>query len=206
MLRPLLSFRDYCEGLRDSLDLVPIGAWYGQGRKTGWFSPFLLAAWDPEKEEYQSVCRCMSGFTDAFYTEVRFTSFPRRKSDTFRSAPGDRRLLDICCSILASVIHLASADFLYSRILGLQATERLTQTICERKPYYNTGEWPSVWFEPGEVWEIRGADLTISPVHRAAVGCIEANRERGVSLRYIPAICNFASSASRVRSVLSRSI
>ena len=62
--------RDYCEGLRDSLDLVPIGAWWGQGRKTGWFSPFLLAAWDPEKEEYQSVCRCMSGFTDTFYAEV----------------------------------------------------------------------------------------------------------------------------------------
>ena len=25
--------KDYCEGLRDSLDLVPIGAWIGQGRK-----------------------------------------------------------------------------------------------------------------------------------------------------------------------------
>lgn len=25
--------RDYLEGLADSLDLVPIGAWWGQGRK-----------------------------------------------------------------------------------------------------------------------------------------------------------------------------
>ncbi len=25
--------KDYCEGLCDSLDLVPIGAWYGNGRK-----------------------------------------------------------------------------------------------------------------------------------------------------------------------------
>ena len=63
--------RDYCEGLRDSLDLVPIGAWHGNGRKVGWLSPFLMAAWDPETEQYQSVCRCMSGFTDAFYAEVR---------------------------------------------------------------------------------------------------------------------------------------
>lgn len=62
--------RDYCEGLRDSLDLVVIGAWQGQGRKVNWYSPFLLAAYDPETEEYQSVCRCMSGFTDAFYAEV----------------------------------------------------------------------------------------------------------------------------------------
>lgn len=63
-------YRDYCEGLRDSLDLVVIGAWYGQGRKVKWYSPFLLAAYDPETDEYQSVCRCMSGFTDAFYAEV----------------------------------------------------------------------------------------------------------------------------------------
>lgn len=64
------SGRDYCEELRDSLDLVPIGAWHGNGRKVGWYSPFLLAAWDPEAEEYQSVCRCMSGFSDAFYAQA----------------------------------------------------------------------------------------------------------------------------------------
>jgi DNA ligase-1 len=28
--------RDYVEGLYDSLDLVPIGAWHGNGRKAGW--------------------------------------------------------------------------------------------------------------------------------------------------------------------------
>ncbi|GFQ05120.1 DNA ligase 1 [Phtheirospermum japonicum] len=28
--------RDYVEGLSDSLDLVPIGAWHGNGRKAGW--------------------------------------------------------------------------------------------------------------------------------------------------------------------------
>lgn len=28
--------RDYVEGLGDSLDLVPIGAWHGNGRKAGW--------------------------------------------------------------------------------------------------------------------------------------------------------------------------
>ncbi|PNY17828.1 ATP-dependent DNA ligase, partial [Trifolium pratense] len=28
--------RDYVEGLNDTLDLVPIGAWHGNGRKAGW--------------------------------------------------------------------------------------------------------------------------------------------------------------------------
>ncbi len=69
--------RDYCEELRDSLDLVPIGAWHGNGRKVGWYSPFLLAAYDPDTEEFQSVCRCMSGYTDAFYAEVRLACLYR---------------------------------------------------------------------------------------------------------------------------------
>ena len=55
---------------------MPIGAWHGNGRKVGWFSPFLLAAYDPDTEEFQSVCRCMSGYTDAFYAEVGFRATP----------------------------------------------------------------------------------------------------------------------------------
>lgn len=50
---------------------MPIGGWYGNGRKAGWVSPFLLASWDPETETLATVCRCMSGFTDVFYAEVR---------------------------------------------------------------------------------------------------------------------------------------
>lgn len=32
-----------------------------------WFSPFLLAVYDPASETFQSLCRCMSGFSDEFY-------------------------------------------------------------------------------------------------------------------------------------------
>ncbi|GAB2301757.1 hypothetical protein Dimus_035783 [Dionaea muscipula] len=63
--------RDYVEGLNDSLDLVPIGAWHGNGRKAGWYSPFLVACYNPDTEEFESVCRVMSGFSDAFYTEMK---------------------------------------------------------------------------------------------------------------------------------------
>ncbi|XP_020267643.1 DNA ligase 6-like [Asparagus officinalis] len=59
--------RDYIEELGDSLDLVPIGAWYGNGRKAGWYSPFLMACYNPDAEEFQGVCRVMSGFSDEFY-------------------------------------------------------------------------------------------------------------------------------------------
>ena len=41
----------------DSLDVVVIGAWHGSGRKAKWYSPYLLAVYDPETEELQSLCR-----------------------------------------------------------------------------------------------------------------------------------------------------
>ncbi|OMO55604.1 DNA ligase, ATP-dependent [Corchorus capsularis] len=63
--------RDYVEGLNDSLDLVPIGAWHGNGRKAGWYSPFLMACYNPDTEDFQSVCRVMSGFSDSFYKEMK---------------------------------------------------------------------------------------------------------------------------------------
>nr|CAB3477970.1 unnamed protein product [Digitaria exilis] len=124
--------RDYVEGLGDSLDLVPIGAWYGNGRKAGWYSPFLMACYNPETEEFQSVCRVMSGFSDEFYKEMK----------EFYS--GER--------------------------------------ILFKKPvYYKTDEQPEVWFSAEQVWEVRGADLTLSPVHHAAIGLVHPSR--GISVR-----------------------
>ena len=51
--------KDYlaAEGLCDTLDLVPIAAWRGSGRKAGWLSPFLVATYNTETEEFESVCK-----------------------------------------------------------------------------------------------------------------------------------------------------
>ena len=49
--------RDYLADMRDTLDVVPIGAWHGTGRKHKWLSPILLAVWEPDRQEYQSLCR-----------------------------------------------------------------------------------------------------------------------------------------------------
>ncbi len=48
------------------------------------------------------------------------------------------------------------------------------------KSYYRTDEVPDVWFEPGEVWEIRGADLTLSPVSGSHPGLPLENWGAGV--------------------------
>lgn len=51
----------------DSIDLIPIAAWHGQGRKAKWWSPILLAVRNPETGSLEAVTKCISGFTDKFY-------------------------------------------------------------------------------------------------------------------------------------------
>ena len=51
----------------ETLDLIPIAAWHGQGRKARWWSPILLAVRNEETGCLEAVCKCISGFTDPFY-------------------------------------------------------------------------------------------------------------------------------------------
>jgi len=43
--------------MTDSVDLVPIGAWYGTGKRTGWFGGFLLACYDEDGECFQAMTK-----------------------------------------------------------------------------------------------------------------------------------------------------
>lgn len=126
--------KDYMENIGDSLDLVPIAAFHGRGKRAGVYGAFLLACYDSNKEEYQSICKIGTGFSEAVLEE---------RSASLRS-----------------------------------------KVISRPKPYYRYADSidPDVWFEPTEVWEVKAADLTISPVHRAAVGIVDPNK--GISLRF----------------------
>lgn len=55
----------------DTLDLIPVAGWHGQGRKNKWWSPILLACRNDETGSLEVVTKCMSGFTDAFYKANR---------------------------------------------------------------------------------------------------------------------------------------
>ncbi|POS83831.1 hypothetical protein EPUL_002760 [Erysiphe pulchra] len=60
--------KDYTTSF-DTLDLIPIAAWHGQGRKSKWWSPILLAVRNESTGSLEAVCKCISGFTDTFYKE-----------------------------------------------------------------------------------------------------------------------------------------
>lgn len=51
----------------DTIDLIPVAGWHGQGRKASWWSPILLACRNPLTGSLEVVTKCISGFTDKFY-------------------------------------------------------------------------------------------------------------------------------------------
>lgn len=126
--------KDYMEGATDSLDLVPIGAFYGKGKRSGTYGVYLMAAWDDDEEEYTSVTKVGTGFSDTDLLELK-TYFHEH--------------------------NLVSAD----------KPSNVVSTMT-----------PDVWLLPQAVWEVRAADLSLSPVYTAAAGM--ADPDKGIALRF----------------------
>ncbi len=56
--------RDYKSEMTDTVDLVVVGAFYGKGRRGGKYGALLMAAYDPERDVFETVCKVGSGFKD----------------------------------------------------------------------------------------------------------------------------------------------
>ena len=113
--------KDYMEGCGDSLDLVPIGAFHGRGKRTGVYGAYLLACYDEETEDLQSICKIGTGFSDEDLNAL---------------------------------------------------SESLRGTVIDApKSYFKHGDFkPDVWFDPSQVWEVKAADLSVSPRTRRRRG------------------------------------
>ena len=56
--------------IRDTIDLVPIGGYYGKGLRTGVFGSYLMAAFNMQSGRFESVCKLGSGFSQAQLQEL----------------------------------------------------------------------------------------------------------------------------------------
>jgi len=186
--------KDYVDSMGDSLDLVPVGGWRGHGRKSRWISPFLVATYDPSDGTLGSVCRVMSGFSDKFYREATLRYLG--KEIEVKSSAG---VADADGDVDEGMCEEEEEDHLGEGVSSDSdegkgrhpdhSDEEAVRSGCGKSllrsgpaPGVVTGDKPSYWFEPTEVWEIRGADITVSPRHMSAQGLVDP--VRGLSLRF----------------------
>ncbi|KIX94805.1 uncharacterized protein Z520_09495 [Fonsecaea multimorphosa CBS 102226] len=77
--------KDYAQSA-DTIDLIPVAGWHGQGRKAKWWSPILLACRNPETGSLEVVTKCISGFTDKFY-QANKEKYAEDGDNTTRTKP-----------------------------------------------------------------------------------------------------------------------
>ena len=118
--------------MTDTVDLVIVGALHGRGKRAGTYGTFLLAAYNPEIDTFETVTKVGTGFTDADLEKLP-------------------KLLE-------------------------------KHNINHKHPRVNSTLDMDVWFEPVIVLEIRGAEITLSPIHTCGMNIIREGS--GIAIRF----------------------
>jgi DNA ligase-1 len=124
--------RDYKSEMTDTVDLVVVGAFHGRGKRGGAYGALLLAAYDPDEDEFETVTKCGTGFTDEDLAKI-------------------------------------------PKMLEKHKIEHKSSRV-------NSTLEADVWFEPKIVIEVIGAEITLSPIHTAAMGKIR--KGSGLAIRF----------------------
>lgn len=69
--------KDYLDTIGDTVDVVIIGAYYGSGKRAGTYGSYLCAVYNPDRDEYQTLCKVNTqsvGMIKTRSESVRFDS------------------------------------------------------------------------------------------------------------------------------------
>jgi DNA ligase-1 len=124
--------RDYKSEMTDTVDLVVVGAFHGRGKRGGTYGAILLASYDFERDVFETVTKCGTGFTDE---------------------------------------DLAKLPKMMEK-----------HRLLHKSPRVNSTLEADVWFEPKVVIEVIGAEITLSPIHTAAMDAIR--KGSGLAVRF----------------------
>jgi DNA ligase-1 len=124
--------RDYKSEMTDTVDLVVVGAFHGRGKRVGTYGALLLATYNDEKDTFETVTKCGTGFTDKDLAQLH--------------------------------------EMLQKHVIPRKNSR--VQSMLEA----------DVWFEPAVVLEILGAEVTLSPIHMAAMNSIR--KGAGLAIRF----------------------
>jgi DNA ligase-1 len=122
--------KDYLDGVTDTLDLIPIGAYYGKGKRTGVYGTFLLACVDRDNDEFNAICKVATGFSDedlASLTESLREHITDRPSVNIKLPEGSKNVCDVWFSP-CQVWEILAADLsispIYPAAIGLVSMDR----------------------------------------------------------------------------------
>jgi len=62
--------RSYKAEVADTFDLVPVGAFHGRGKRAGTYGALLMAVYNPENDQFETISKLGSGFTDEDLEEL----------------------------------------------------------------------------------------------------------------------------------------
>ena len=112
--------RDYKSEMTDTADLVVVGAFHGRGRRAGTYGALLLATYNRERDVFETVTKCGTGFTDkdlAGFPEIlKKHEVPRKHSRVLSTLEADiwfepAVVLEILgAEITLSPIHTSAMD------------------------------------------------------------------------------------------------
>ena len=123
--------REYSKEMQDTFDLVVVGAYLGRGKRAGKYGALLCATYNDKTDQYETICKLGSGFTD---------------------------------------LELGRLE----KRLGKYRARKKPNNVAAKSV-----EEPDVWFKPGQVCEVLGAELTRSPTHT----CSELDG-KGLAIRF----------------------